>query len=44
MKEAVKEKAEDVIEKVEGKLEELKEKITDSDDADEAPADDSEEE
>ena len=44
MKEAVKEKAEDVIEKVEGKLEELKEKITGSDDADEAPADDSEEE
>ena len=38
------EKAEDVIEKVEGKLEDLKEKITGSDDAEEAPADDSEEE
>ena len=44
VKETVKEKAEDVIEKVEDKLEELKEKITGSDDAEEAPADDSEEE
>lgn len=44
VKDTVKEKAEDVIEKVEGKLEELKETITGSDDAEEAPADDSEEE
>ena len=43
IKDAAEEKAEEVIDKVEEKLEELKDKITGSDDAEETPAEDSEE-